>query len=147
MNQLTAHERATLEAIATTLLPSNGTPGAADTPLMEVVASFVAPQTPQQSGLLQLVLAQVDEVARALAGHVLARLPPAERDRVVRHLAETPALAPAWLLVRATIVLCFYSIPAAYESIGLPGPSIDRGGLPACSLSLREGIDTSTSEQ
>lgn len=130
MTTLTPTDYMTVEAIATTLLPSDDTPGAADTPVVAMVLGILKGQSPEQLELFRSALAYVNGLARSTHGDDLAQLPPPSREAVVKTLSTLPELTQFWHTLRTLLMLCFYSIPKVYRSIGLPGPSIDQGGLP-----------------
>jgi hypothetical protein len=130
MTKLTQSDYETVDAIATTLLPSDDTPGAADTSVVAMVLGVLKSQPPEQLELFRAALAFVNELARSMYGDELARLPPPSREAFVELLATLPELGQFWHTLRTLLVLNFYSIPKVYRSIGLPGPSIDCGGLP-----------------
>lgn len=132
MTSLTQNDYETVEAIATTLLPSDDTPGAADTPVVAMVLGFLKAQPPEQLELFRAALGFVNQLARNLHGDELARLPAPQREAVLGLLPNIPELAQFWHTLRTLLVLNFYSIPKVYRSLGLPGPSIDQGGLPGC---------------
>ncbi|PTL82103.1 gluconate 2-dehydrogenase subunit 3 family protein [Vitiosangium sp. GDMCC 1.1324] len=130
MMNLTQMEYETVEAIAITLLPSDDTPGAADTPVVAMVLGIVKGTPPEQFELFRSALAFVNVLARNMHGDDLARLPPPQREEVVKAIPTVPELALFWQTLRTLIMLNFYSIPKVFRSIGLPGPNIDQGGLP-----------------
>lgn len=130
MAQFSPTDYETLESIALTLLPSDDTPGAADTPVVAMVVGILKGQPPEQFELFRSALVYVNGLARDLHGEDLAKLPPSSREALVKTIPTVPEFIQFWYTLRTLLMLCFYSIPKVCQSIGLPGPSIDQGGLP-----------------
>ena len=128
--RLTAAEMDILAAIVAAIVPSDSTPGAADTGSAAFVANSIAARGEAALMAFKQALAAVDGIALSLHGTAFAQLPAAARQEVVGIVAVTPALAPFWFGVRTLTVLHFYAQPAGYGPIGLPGPNIDHGGYP-----------------
>lgn len=131
----------TADTLATTLLPSDETPGAADTPVVSLVIGILKSQ-PEQFELFRSALAHVSGLARSTYGDDLSRLSPPSREALVASLPTVPELVQFWHLFRTLLMLCFYSIPKVCLSIGLPGPSIDQGGLPGPSVTRASGQES-----
>jgi len=117
-----------VDALAATLLPSDDTPGAADTPVVPMIIGILKGH-PEQLELFRSALARINGLARGTYGDELARLPPPSREALIGSLSARQEFHPFWPMFRTLLMLCFYSIPKVCRSIGLPGPSIDQGGL------------------
>jgi hypothetical protein len=128
--RFTPEEEATLRAIAGHIVPSDATPGAADTVAPQMVLDIISDRPADQIEGFKAGLAAVNAVARQMGGDVLARLDPAAAAAVIQHIANDPDFRLFWESTRSLIVLTFYSLPEGYEPIGLPGPNIDQGGFP-----------------
>lgn len=127
---LTPTETEILAAIVAAIVPTDSTPGAADTGSATFVVNSIVARGAAALMAFKQALAAVDGIALSLHGTAFARLPAGARREVVGIVAATPALAPVWFGVRTLTVLHFYAQPAGYGPIGLPGPNIDRGGYP-----------------
>lgn len=127
---LTAAETEILAGVVAAILPSDRTPGAADTGSAAFVASAIEARGAAALTAFKQALAAVDGIALQLHGIPFARLPSSAQHEVVKLVAGMPALAVFWYGVRTLAVLHFYAQPDGYRPIGLPGPNIDRGGYP-----------------
>jgi hypothetical protein len=87
------------------------------------------PEAKQAS--FQLGLELIDEYALTLLGAPVASLADALFRELVAAVAETPEWADFWIGVRSLVCLDFFALPEGYLPLGLPGPNIDTGGLPA----------------
>lgn len=126
----TPEEADTVRTLADHIVPSDATPGAADTAAPEMVLAIVGDRPGDLVKELKDGLAGVNTVARQMAGDALPRLDRAAAAAVVEHVANAPEFRKFWDFIRSQVVLAFYSLPEGYEPIGLPGPNIDEGGFP-----------------
>lgn len=122
-------EHATIQTMVYCMLPSDEKPGAADTQVMGMLMGIMEDQATEQILFFKSELAHVNAMARSMFGNDLAMLPQASVETIVTQVSTSPERALFWYALRNTSVLCFYSIPEVYTSIGLPGPSIDDGGF------------------
>ena len=122
-------EHATIQTMVYCMLPSGDGPGAADIEVMSMLLGILENQTAEQILFFKSELGHVNAMARSMFGADLAMLPQADADVVVTQVSINPERALFWYALRTTTMLCFYSIPEVYTSIGLPGPSIDDGGF------------------
>lgn len=125
---LSAAETKILAGIVAAIVPSDSTPGAADTDSVAFVANSIEARGALAVTAFKQALAAIDDIALQLHGTAFAQLPLSARHEVVAIVAAMPALAVFWYGVRTLTVLHFYAQPAGYRPIGLPGPNIDRGG-------------------
>lgn len=126
----TPEEVETVRTLADHIVPSDATPGAADTATPQIVLAIVGDRPGEQVEAFKAGLAGVNAVARQMGGDTLPRLDREAAAAVVEHVATAPEFAPFWEFIRSLVVLTFYSLPEGYEPIGLPGPNIDEGGFP-----------------
>lgn len=130
LGALSAAETEILAGIVAAIVPSDSTPGTADTGSVAFVANSIEARGAPAVTAFKQALAAIDEIALRLHGTAFAQLPLSARHEVVAIVAAMPALAVFWYGVRTLTVLHFYAQPAGYRPIGLPGPNIDRGGYP-----------------
>jgi hypothetical protein len=122
-------EHATIQTMVHCMLPSGEEPGAADTGVMDILMGVLGDQPAEQIAFFKSGLEHVNAMARSMFGNDLAMLPQASAGAVVTQVSTSPELTLFWYGLRNITMLCFYSIPEVYTSIGLPGPSIDEGGF------------------
>jgi hypothetical protein len=127
---LTEPQIAILGRLADAIIPRDGTPGAADTPVVPMILMVAASWLPEQQQAFAGGLDAIDAVARAVFGAPALELDDARFAALVAEVAGSEVWAEFWGSLRALVCLNFYALPQGYQPIGLPGPSIDSGGQP-----------------
>lgn len=121
--------QAVIDALALGVIPQTETPSA---PALgtQYIVNFAFSSWPEfrQQSLLQ-ALAYVDELALQRYGLSCAQFNQALAIDLVKVIARHPGLAAFWTPFRVLLVLGYYGHPLAAQSIGMPGPSIERGGF------------------
>jgi hypothetical protein len=99
----------------------------------------------------RLVLAGLDETARATGGAPFAELSRADREQVVGLLADGKVaggswdrlnVKRAWSVVMRYCLAAFYSHPWAWNEIGFGGPAYPRGFMRLGPTAVREPFET-----
>ncbi len=121
---------ATVGALAAAIVPADATPSARDLGAHLYAAAGLALVPPGDFAAIQAGLDSVAALALQTFGVAIADLPPEALEAFAAGLQEQPAVAPLWSAVRTLTVLYYYGQPQGYADLGLPGPSIDRGGFP-----------------
>ena len=80
--------------------------------------------------LLRNGLDAVADQALQTFGAPIEQLPPEALEALGSVLSTHPQLARLWYAVRTLTVLYYYGHPQGFADLGLPGPSLDRGGFP-----------------
>ncbi|UXY17134.1 gluconate 2-dehydrogenase subunit 3 family protein [Chitiniphilus purpureus] len=126
----TPAEVAVITRLVHLILPTDATAGAAQTGTAEAVVYTLSLKGPDTIAGLQQAIAVIDATAQQQYGQPYAQLPDDAAQAMTAAIAASEPLAPFWGAVRSLAVLHFYAQPAGYEPLGMPGPSIDRGGFP-----------------
>lgn len=124
------NERAIVTRLVEIIVPSDGLPGARETGTSGAVLFALGEQDARVLEGLRQAIGAVDAISIELFGQTFTALSDDAAEQVTGIVAEAPELAPFWSAVRTLTVLDFYAHEAGYEPLGLPGPSIDRGGFP-----------------
>ena len=127
---MTSERLAVLGAMAAIIVPEDATPSARDLGAADYVAGVLG-TLPEPE--LMKVASRLDGVALMVQnthGKEITQLDPDELQQVGTSITGREELQPLWLAVRALTVLFYYGQPQGFSDIGLPGPSIDRGGFP-----------------
>jgi hypothetical protein len=119
-----------IRRFAGTIVPPDEDPGANDVPVAEMIAAVVASWPPEQAFAFQTGLELADQFALSLFGEPIATLPESLFAELVAAIAAAPEWAEFWQGLRSLVCLNFYALPQAYLPLGMPGPSIDSGGIP-----------------
>jgi hypothetical protein len=127
---LTPEQAETVRRLVEVMIPSDTTPGAADTGSADFVLASLAGQDEETREAIAQAISAVDALALQAYGQPFRLLPPDSAQQVASIVSSHPQLAVFWHQVRSLAVLHFYAQPEGYEPLGLPGPSIDRGGYP-----------------
>lgn len=128
--RLSPGQIATLGALAAMIVPADATPSARELGAAEYVAAGLAMVPEAEFAAVSLGLDGVASMSRMLMGKSVDQLNPAELHQLGSAITAREDLLPLWLAVRALTVLFYYAMPQGFSDIGLPGPSIDRGGFP-----------------
>jgi hypothetical protein len=112
------------------IIPSDQDPGAEQTPVAEMIAMVVSSWPAERQLAFGQGLDTVDLLCEALFGIPLAEAETAAVAALVSEIAASPIWAEFWYGLRALVCLNFYALPEGYMPLGMPGPSIDRGGIP-----------------
>ncbi|NEO47695.1 MAG: gluconate 2-dehydrogenase subunit 3 family protein [Moorea sp. SIO4A3] len=118
-----------IRSITSIMIPTDENPGAKEAGIAEYIAQVLQFQGTEAIQKTQHVLGFIDLRSMNLFGKPYNRLSEKKQKQIVDWLASDRKLAPFWTQLRTLTVLRFYSLPMGYQPLGLPGPSIDRGGI------------------
>lgn len=127
---LTEGQLATTAALAATIVPADTTPSARDLGAQLYVAAGLALVPPSDFAAVQAGLDAVADQALQTFGLAIGQLPPAALEALGAGISTHPQLGVLWHAVRTLTVLYYYGHPQGFADLGLPGPSLDRGGFP-----------------
>lgn len=71
-----------------------------------------------------------DQFALLAFGAAIAQLSDELFVELVANIAEAPEWTEFWVGLRTLVCLDFFALPAGYLPLGMPGPTIDVGGIP-----------------
>ncbi len=127
---LSDSQLATTAALAATIVPADATPSARDLGAHLHVAAGLALVPPADFAAVQGGLDAIADLARQTFGVPIEQLPPEALEAFGAGLSTHPQLTRLWYAIRTLTVLYYYGHPQGYADLGLPGPSLDRGGFP-----------------
>lgn len=111
--------------------PAPGTPAASDLPVAEMFASIARTWEVSVFQATANALDAINNISLAIFSQSIDQLTIEGLAYVTDVLASNEDMKPFWEPFRILIALSYYGLPPAYEAIGLPGPSIDKGGFTA----------------
>ncbi len=129
-SSLNAEQIDIIRSITSIMIPTDENPGAKEAKIAEYIAQYLKLQGPEAIKRTQQVLGFIELRAMKLFGKSYNQLSETKQKQIVDWLATDKQLAPFWTQLRTLSVLRFYSLPMGYKPVGLPGPTIDRGGIP-----------------
>lgn len=126
-----------IRSITSIMIPTDENPGAKEAGIAEYIAQILQFKGAEAMEQTKQVLGLINLRSMKLFGRPYNQLSEMNQKRIVDWLASDRRLAPFWTELRTLTVLRFYSLPVGYKPVGLPGPTIDRGGIPhgSCSVS------------
>ena len=127
---MTPQRLAVLGALAAIIVPEDATPSARDLGAADYVAGVLGTLPEPELVKVASALDGVALMVQNTHGKEITQLDPDELQQVGTSITGREELQPLWLAVRALTVLFYYGQPQGFSDIGLPGPSIDRGGFP-----------------
>jgi hypothetical protein len=119
-----------IRRFAGTIVPPDEDPGASEAPVAEMVAAVVESWPAEQAIAFRTGLELADQFSLSLFGLPIETVPESLFAELVAAIASAPEWAEFWRGLRSLICLNFYALPQAYLPLGMPGPSIDLGGIP-----------------
>lgn len=124
-----------IRSITGIIIPKDKNPGAKEAGIAEYIAQTLQFQRSEAIQQTKQVLDLIDLRAKKLFGKPYNQLSDANKNLMVDWLSSDRQMTPFWTKLRTMTVLRFYSLPLGYEPLGLPGPTIDQGGIPISRLS------------
>lgn len=119
-----------ITALADGICPAAGAiPPASALPVADMFASIAGSWTPEVFQATANALDVINEIALSIFGQPIQNLDQPGIAIITDIVADNPDLQPFWDPFRILIALNYYALPPAYSAIGLPGPTIDAGGL------------------
>ncbi|GLX77742.1 hypothetical protein tinsulaeT_10820 [Thalassotalea insulae] len=109
--------------------PSNDAPAASDLPVAEIFASIAASWDSDTFNKTATALDIINGISLSFYNQNIWDLSADNLQTLTNVIAENEDLRPFWVPFRILTTLNYYGLPAAYQAIGLPGPTIDQGGL------------------
>lgn len=135
---LDSNDIAILRRIVEIIIPGGDTPGAHETNTLDFVVYNLRRQGDAAIIGVKQALAGVDQISINNFGQPFVLLPANAALQVVGIISAQPLFALFWSSIRRLTVFHYYAQPAGYRTIGLPGPSIDRGGYPNVTLGTEQ---------
>lgn len=134
----TAHEYATLEKLTDMILPSNGSPGAADAGVSEFV-DFMVWSDPSIQYKFRYGLTWLDAQADRLYGRQFIKLEPDQQQEILDYLAYKQKFRAGeeegrdfFKLVRDYTMMGFYTSKAGLQELDYPGLQVFYTSTPKC---------------
>lgn len=128
-SSLNADQIDIIRSITSIIIPTDDNPGAKEGKIGEYIAQFLQFQRPEVIKRTQQALGLIEMRSMKLFSKSYNQLSQTKQKQIVDWLATDKQLAPFWIQLRTLSVLRFYSLPMGYKPVGLPGPTIDRGGI------------------
>lgn len=121
-----------IKALADGVCPASGTiPPASALPVADMFASIAASWAPDVFQATANALDIINDITLSIFGQPIQNLDQSGIATITDIVAENSDLKPFWEPFRILIPLNYYALPPVYSAIGLPGPTIDAGGLTA----------------
>lgn len=108
---------------------TSDSPAASDLPVPEVFVDIAQTWEDDIVRGTANALDGVNSIALSMFGVPMYELDVARVAVITSIVAINNELKPFWVPFRTLIAIIYYALPPAYEAIGMPGPSIDNGGL------------------
>ncbi|NEP00103.1 MAG: gluconate 2-dehydrogenase subunit 3 family protein [Symploca sp. SIO2E9] len=118
-----------IRSLTSIMIPTDENPGAKEAGIAEYIVQILQFQGTEAIQKTQQVLGFIDLRAMKLFGKPYNQLSETKQKQIVNWLATDRQLSPFWTQLRTMTVLRFYSLPIGYKPVGLPGPTIDQGGI------------------
>lgn len=119
-----------IEGLADGICPATGAiPAASSLPVAEMFARIAGTWAPAVFQATANALDVINDIALSIFGQPIQNLDQSGIAIITTLVAENPDIKPFWDPFRILIGLNYYALPPVYSAIGLPGPTIDAGGL------------------
>lgn len=105
------------------------TPGAKDLPVAEIFAAIASAWETDDFVATASALNLINDISLSISSLPVAELDAPSLASLVDMIANQADFASFWGPFRMLSTLSYYGLPPAYLAIGLPGPTIDKGGL------------------
>ena len=126
----TGQQLSTIRALADGILPRTvDTPSASDIFVPEIFVSIAESWDQATFSSTAAALDAINDLSLSTFGLPIQDLDEARLQSMIALVVSIEQLTPFWEPFRLLITLNYYALPPAYEAIGLPGPSIDKGGF------------------
>lgn len=134
----TAHEYATVERLSDMILPSDGSPGAADAGVSEFI-DFMVASDPGIQYQFRYGLTWLDAHAEGLCGQRFVKLDTAKQEDILDHLAYKEKFRAGeeegqdfFKLIREYTAMGFYTSKAGLQELAYPGLQVFYASTPKC---------------
>jgi gluconate 2-dehydrogenase gamma chain len=134
----TAHEYATVERLSDMILPSDGSPGAADAGVSEFI-DFMVASDPSIQYKFRYGLTWLDAQADRLYGRSFVKLDATKQEDILDHLAYKQKFRAGeeegrdfFKLVRDYTMMGFYTSKAGLQELAYPGLQVFYTSTPRC---------------
>jgi hypothetical protein len=104
-------------------------PSASDLPVPEMFINIAQTWTPAIFSATANALDVINNISVAIFAVPIEQLNEKSLAILTDVIANNVDLKLFWEPFRTLVTLSYYALPPAYEAIGLPGPSIDKGGF------------------
>jgi hypothetical protein len=119
-----------IKALADGICPASGAiPPASALPVADMFVGIASSWAPAVFQATANALDIINNIALSIFGQPIQNLDQSGIATVTSIVASNTDLKPFWEPFRILITLNYYALPPAYTAIGLPGPTIDAGGL------------------
>lgn len=119
-----------IKALADGLCPAMGAiPPASALPVADMFASIAGNWEPSVFQATANALDVINNISLSIFGQPIQNLDHSGIATITNIVASNTDLKPFWEPFRILITLNYYALPPVYSAIGLPGPTIDAGGL------------------
>lgn len=121
-----------IKTLADGVCPGLGTiPPSSTLPVADMFVSIAQTWAPTVLQATANALDIINSIALSIFGQPIQNLDQSGVATVTAIVADNTDLKPFWEPFRILIALNYYALPPVYSAIGLPGPTIDAGGLTA----------------
>lgn len=122
----------TIRALAKGIFPRDAEiPSAADLPVTEMFLEVTSAWSATTLEIFSSTLDAVNNIAISTYASNVSGLNDNQLALFIDFLANNSSLTSFWGPFRTLTAILYYGLPPAYEAIGLPGPSLDKGGFNA----------------
>lgn len=126
----TEAEISAITRLVETMIPSDDTAGAREAGTAAFVVASLTDRGPESVTEIRQGLDALDHMAWIQFRRRFIHLDDTQTAALLETVHGTPEFAAFWHAIRSLAVLHFFSTPAGYVPLGLPGPTLDRGGFP-----------------
>lgn len=119
-----------IKALADGICPASGViPPASALPVADMFASIAQTWAPAVFQATANALDIINSIALSIFGQPIQNLDQSGISTITGIVAGNNDLKPFWEPFRILVALNYYALPPVYSAIGMPGPTIDAGGL------------------
>ncbi len=128
--EFTERQLDVIRVLSDGVLPADGnTPSASQIGVNFIFADIAMSWEPDAFYGTAGALDAIADMTVSIFGKEITELVAAELSELVGLLAEIPDFKQFWEPFRVLVTLSYYALPPAFLPIGLPGPTVDKGGL------------------
>lgn len=121
-----------IKALADGVCPASGNiPPASALPVADMFAGIAATWAPVVFQATANALDVINSIALSIFGQPIQQLDQPSLATLTDIVATNTDLKPFWEPFRILVALNYYALPPVYTALGMPGPTIDAGGLTA----------------
>ncbi|WP_027329790.1 gluconate 2-dehydrogenase subunit 3 family protein [Marinimicrobium agarilyticum] len=128
--EFTNQQTEVIAALADGILPStDNSPAASELPVPEMFIQIAKTWNPSVLAATANALDIIHDIAMTVFGVPASAISRDNRIMLVKIVSDNDDLKPFWEPFRLLVAMNYYALPPAYSAIGMPGPTIDEGGL------------------